>query len=76
MTPPLINFIQQRFGPDRHLHTVLEWCAGPAFLGFGLLAEGMCDVLCLADVSPKAIRMCEQNDRSEPAARPSARVCK
>lgn len=55
MAPPLIEFIQQRFGADRHFSTVFEWCAGPAFIGFGLLAEGMCDALCLADVSPKAI---------------------
>lgn len=55
MAPPLIDFIQQRFGVDRHFNTVFEWCAGPAFIGFGLLAEGMCDALCVADVSSKAI---------------------
>lgn len=55
MAPPLVYFIQQRFGADRHFGTVFEWCAGPAFIGFALLAEGMCDTLCLADVSPKAI---------------------
>jgi hypothetical protein len=56
MAPPLIDFIQKRFGPDRRFRTVFEWCSGPAFIGFALLAEGMCDSLCLADVNPTAIQ--------------------
>jgi hypothetical protein len=32
-----------------------EWCCGPAFIGFALLAEGICQRLCLADVNPDAI---------------------
>lgn len=30
-------------------------CAGPGFIGFSVLAEGMCDVLWLTDVDPQAI---------------------
>ena len=30
-----------------------EWCAGPGFIGFSLLAHGLCDTLCLADVNPE-----------------------
>jgi hypothetical protein len=56
MAPPLIDFIQKRFGADRHFGTVFEWCAGPGFIGVGLLAEGMCDSLCLADINPDAIK--------------------
>lgn len=55
MTPPLIDFIQKRFGADRRFGTMFEWCAGPSFIGFGLLAEGMCDSLCIADINPNAI---------------------
>jgi SAM-dependent methyltransferase len=35
---------------------LFEWCAGPAFIGFSLLAHGFCDTLCLADVNPDAVR--------------------
>ena len=28
-----------------------EWCAGPAFMGFALLANGLCETLVLADVN-------------------------
>ncbi len=32
-----------------------EFCCGPAFIGFALLAEGLCDTLCLSDINPKAV---------------------
>ena len=32
-----------------------EWCAGPGFIGFSLLANGLCETLCLADVNPEAV---------------------
>jgi hypothetical protein len=35
---------------------VFEWCAGPAFIGFALLAYGFCDTLCVADINPEASR--------------------
>ena len=34
---------------------VFEYCAGPGFIGFALLANNLCDRLTLADVNPKAI---------------------
>jgi methylase of polypeptide subunit release factors len=36
---------------------VFEWCAGPGFLGFSLLAEGLCRKLVLADINPAAIAL-------------------
>ena len=63
----------QRFGQDylRFLHEskmptqnrVFEWCAGPAFIGFSLLAHGLCETLCLADVNPSAVRACRRTIR-------------
>lgn len=44
-----------RSGPRR----VFEWCAGPGFIGFSLLAHGLCDTLCLADVNPAAVACCQ-----------------
>ncbi len=47
--------VRSAIGPvDR----VLEWCAGPGFIGFGLLGDGLCQTLCLSDVNPKAVEYC------------------
>src|SRR3954469_15304682 len=35
-----------------------EWCSGPAFIGFSLLGNGMCDTLCLADINPRSVASC------------------
>jgi len=37
-----------------------EWCAGPGFIGFSLLAYGLADTLCLADVNPEAVAACRR----------------
>jgi SAM-dependent methyltransferase len=37
-----------------------EWCAGPGFIGFSLLAGGLCDTLCLADVNSEAVAACRR----------------
>ncbi len=34
---------------------IFEFCSGPGFIGFSLLAHGLCDTLCLADVNPAAV---------------------
>ena len=34
---------------------IFEWCCGPGFIGYALLAEGLCERLCLADINPLAI---------------------
>lgn len=35
---------------------VYEWCSGPAFIAFSMLAHKFCDSLCLADVNPAAVK--------------------
>lgn len=47
--------VRRRFGKVGRVH---EFCCGPAFIGFSLLAHGLCDSLCLSDINPKAIEMC------------------
>lgn len=37
-----------------------EWCAGPGFIGFSLLAHGLTETLCLADVNPEAVAACRK----------------
>lgn len=34
---------------------VYEFCAGPGFIGFSLLAHGLCESLCLSDLNPEAV---------------------
>lgn len=43
---------------------VFEWCSGPAFIGFSLLANGLCASLCLSDVNPEAVEMCRKTVKS------------
>ncbi|MFI8457300.1 methyltransferase [Kitasatospora sp. NPDC085464] len=56
-------FVRSRFG---RVGSVFEWCAGPGFIGFSLLAAGLCDRLDLGDVNPDAgaavARTVEAND--------------
>jgi methylase of polypeptide subunit release factors len=42
---------------------VFEWCAGPGFIGFSLLAHGFAETLCLADVNPEAVEACRRTVR-------------
>jgi methylase of polypeptide subunit release factors len=37
-----------------------EWCAGPGFIGFSLLANGLTETVCLADVNPEAVAACRR----------------
>lgn len=55
-----VGLVRERFGKVRH---VFEFCAGPGFIGFSLLAHGLCERLTLADVNPAAVRACERTVR-------------
>jgi SAM-dependent methyltransferase len=51
--PHFVDFVRAR-----HPHgagTIFEWCCGPGFIGFSLLAAGLCECLTLADINPRAI---------------------
>ena len=37
--------------------TCFEWCAGPGYIGFQLLAEGLVDRLVLADINPASVEL-------------------
>lgn len=49
-----IRFFRNRNMPKQQ--RLFEWCAGPGFIGFSLLAHGLCETLCLADVTGGAVR--------------------
>jgi methylase of polypeptide subunit release factors len=47
-----VRFVRERCGRGG---SVMEWCAGPGFLGFSLLAHGLSKELVLAQVNPEAV---------------------
>lgn len=55
-----IPVVKEKFG---HVNHVFEFCAGPGFIGFSLLANGLCDKLTLADVNPEAVSVCKETIR-------------
>ena len=54
LVPAIVRFITNNF-PEKRFRKAFEWCSGPGFIGFSLLREGICDALCLADISGEAI---------------------
>lgn len=53
------NVIPNRY-PDRKFSNIMEWCAGPGFVGFGLLALGLCEKLTLLECNQDAIDCLEK----------------
>jgi methyltransferase family protein len=43
---------------------LMDWCCGAGFIGFSLLANGLCEQLVLADINPAAIEACRETIRS------------
>src|SRR3954468_4442546 len=58
--PQYLGVIRQKLGRIGH---AFEYCAGPGFIGFSLLANGLCDRLTLADVNPAAVKAVEATSR-------------
>src|SRR3954467_4779077 len=48
-----LEVIREKLGRVGH---AFEYCAGPGFIGFSLLANGLCDKLTLADINPEAVK--------------------
>lgn len=46
--------------PNKTFNNCLEWCAGPGFIGFGLLANDICKNLYLAEIFKPAIQCCNK----------------
>ncbi|WP_265440891.1 methyltransferase [Bradyrhizobium sp. SEMIA] len=56
-----IPFLRSRGMPVQR--RAFEWCSGPAFIGFSLLGNGLCETLCLADINPAAVASCRNTVR-------------
>lgn len=54
--PEFVKYLRQ-VGHGASLGRAFEWCAGPAFIGFALLREGLIDELVVADVNKRACEL-------------------
>jgi methylase of polypeptide subunit release factors len=52
--PDFALTVQDQY-PNRTFNNCLEWCAGPGFIGFALLAKQICNHLTLADIYQPSI---------------------
>ena len=50
--PEYLELVTQYYG---RVHHIMEWCSGPGFIGYGLMACNVCDRLTLLDKSKPAI---------------------
>jgi predicted RNA methylase len=57
-----IPFLKSRGMPKQK--RVFEWCCGPAFIGFSMLGNGLCETLCLSDINPAAVASCRNTVRT------------
>jgi hypothetical protein len=55
-----VPIVRELFGKVGRVH---EFCAGPGFIGFSLLAHGLCDSLCLSDINPVAVAAARETVR-------------
>ncbi len=53
---PMTEFIRQYSAGSELRRKAFEWCCGPAFIGFSLIAENVCKCICLADINPEAVK--------------------
>lgn len=56
-----VHIISQNTGKVKH---VFEYCSGPGFIGFSLLANDLCDKLTLADINPAAVEAVKETIRN------------
>ena len=64
----LIDYIDyfKEYYPNKKFHNALEWCAGPGFIGFGMLSCDVCDNITFLETYDKAINLLQKtiNDSS------------
>lgn len=69
MATMFVEFIKDNYKDKLPFDCCYEWCSGPGFIGFALLAENICKHLVLADINPKAVdvakRTIKQNGLSD-----------
>ena len=53
----LLALVFSRVLKGRKFKRCFEWCAGPAWIGFWLLENGICEEPVTGDINPKAVEM-------------------
>lgn len=66
-----VEVLSRRY-PDQPWSHCLEWCSGPAFIGFSLLDHGLCQALTVNDIHAPALSMVQNTVRGLP---PSLQHC-
>ena len=54
MATQFVDYLRANHGNELPFDCAFEWCAGPGFIGFALLADGLCEQLVLADINAEA----------------------
>ena len=60
MIGPMLEYLNHKF-PDRRFYKMLDWCAGPGFMGLVAQYEGFCEYLALLDISEEAAACAQQS---------------
>lgn len=60
MTAQFVEYIKENYADKLPFDCCYEWCSGPGFIGFALLAEKLCKRLVLADINPKAVEVAKR----------------
>ena len=60
-----LNVLKHKY-PNKKFTRCLDWCSGPGFIGFTLLAHNYCDSLCLIDSNSQAIKYACQSIENTP----------
>jgi len=55
-----IEVIKQRY-PDKQFDNCLEWCAGPAFIGYAILDHALCRHLTLVEIHEPTAAMADKS---------------
>ena len=55
--PEYLDLVIEQYGRVHHL---MEWCSGPGFIGYGMMACNICDRLTLLDKFEPAIKVAEK----------------
>lgn len=59
------NIVNELY-PYRTFENALEWCSGPGFIGYAMLATGICNNLSLNDIHQPALDMAELTKLKNP----------
>ncbi len=57
MADKFVGLIKEKYPERIPFECCYEWCSGPGFMGFALLASGVCNRLVLADINPSAVAL-------------------